>query len=522
MARKKKSGSKVKHDDEQVESITKSFADLIKVKNDLHSSIAKEMKIGSLNSRMSNLPAHEQKKQKELEEEAEKELNIKLLSQKLGLEKVGRVDDGDQSLLRGDKAQVMRNQWGGGMDYNPAHPSNGHLSPWLRALWRGDYQAVMEFVKGLENHEISNLLEVRESLLNVSAVFHVIIGARTLCGKNPLFRDIQIAARRMMEVKNDHQKILTKLLELGANIHAKDIAGYTPLHHCLTTYSNPTTMSMAKQLLVAGADPNLQNRFGCTPLFEPVMAANFEAVKLLLDYGANPDIKENDGISCRYTASFLPKISELFCRADKKNVKHARTSAKVEAGGSLRPCKVCGADDDNKRCTGCYLVWYCGQKCQGEDWPQHKEDCKKTMAEYKKVELIEYAVAGRDNITKEMYVHKVGDVPNKKHFVVKVQIALGELKGTTENPISPDGAGHPMFVYNRDRSLCGYLQREGAEEVYDLLFKNIREKGFKGQKGFYYAIHTGGNSKNAKKKNNPDNIMEVKINPVRMLPLEKW
>ena len=79
-----------------------------------------------------------------------------------------------------------------------------------------------------------------------------------------------------------------------------------------------------------------------------------------------------------------------------------------------------------------------------------------------------------------------------------------------------------MFVYNRDRSLCGYLLREGAEEVYDVLFKNIREKGFKGHVGFYYAIHTGGNNKNVKKKNYPDNIMGVKINPVRMLPLEKW
>jgi len=511
-SKKKKSGLKGKNE-EPIDALTIALKEKLNVQNKKHVTIGEKIQKGE--EFLSKLPSEMQTKQKELQEEAEKELNRKFLLQKFGIGKLWRMDDGDQSKLRGDKAQVLRNQWGGGMDYNPAHPGNSHLSPWLRALWRGDYHAVMQFLNGLEEHEVRNMLEVRESMLNVSAVFHVIIGARTLCGKNPLFRDIQIAARRMMEIKNEHQKILSKLLELGANIHAKDIAGYTPLHHCLTSYSNPTTVSMAKQLLVSGADPNLQNRFGCTALFEPVMAANFDAVQLLLEFGCDPDIKEYDaGISCRYTATFLPKISELFSRADKKNVKKARASAKVDAGGSLRLCKVCGVDDDNKRCTGCYLVWYCGQKCQGEDWAAHKLKCKETKAQFKKVVLVEHFVAGRDNITKEMYSHKIGDVPTKKHFVVKVQRALGE-------PIlGSDGSGDPMFVYNRDRSLCGHLYREGAEEVYDLLLKSIKKEGFKGMKGFYYAIYTGDDKKGSIIGSKPS--VEIKINAVRMLPLEKW
>merc|ERR1719193_669414 len=453
------------------------------------------------------LPTQIQNKQKKLEEEAEKELNMKFLLQKFGLGKVWRMDDGDQSKLRGDKAQVLRNQWGGGMDYNPAHPGNTHLSPWLRALWRGDYQAVMQFMEGLGKQETKNMLEVRESLLNVSAVFHVIIGARTLCGKNPLFRDIQLAAHRIMEVKNEHQKILTKLLELGTNMHAKDIAGYTPLHHCLTAYSNPTTLSMAKQLLVAGADPNLQNRFGCTALFEPVMAANLEAVQLLLEFGCDPDIKEYDaGISCRYTATFLPKISELFSRADKRNVKKVRASAKVDAGWSLRLCKVCGVDDDNKRCTGCYLVWYCGQKCQGEDWPAHKQNCKETKAQFKKVVLVEDNLSGK---TKELYCHKIGEVPTKKHFVVTVQISES-VRRILDSAMGQDS----LFVYNRDRFLCGRLYRDGAEEVYDLLLDSIKKEGFKGWKGFYYAIYTGGDKKKSSG-NKP--TVEIEINADKML-----
>ena len=139
---------------------------------------------------------------------------------------------------------------------------------------------------------------------------------------------------------------------------------------------------------------------------------------------------------------------------------------------------MCGVDDENKRCTGCYMVWYCGQKCQVGDWPGHKEECKVTRKQYKQVLLVEHEIAGKDNITKEVYVHKIGDVPSKKHFVVKVQVSLGQLKGSVFAPLAPDGVGEPLFVYNRDRSLCGQLGREGCEEVFDMLVKSVMENGF--------------------------------------------
>jgi len=509
MGPKKKGSSKKSGNIEPVETLAESLKDRMTVRNARHAAIGEKMQRGDHDAIFSGMSSEIQSRQKKLQDEAEKELAMKLVCQKLGLEKGGRRDDGDQSKLKGDKAQVLRNQWGGGMDYNPAHPGNSHLSGWLRALWRGDYEAVMGFIQEVKEDEVSQLLEVRESLLNVSAVFHVIIGARTLCGKNPLFRDIQLAASRMMEVKNEHQQILTKLLELGANIHAKDVAGYTPLHHCLTSYSNPTTMSMARQLLKAGADPNLQNRFGCTPLFEPVMAANLDAVKLLLEFGADPDIKENDaGISCRYTATFLPKISELFCQADKRKAKKVRANAKDEAGGSLRLCKVCGVDDDNKRCTGCYMVWYCGEKCQHGDWANHKEECKVTRKQYRQFVLVDEKTGVRSNITKKTHVKNVGELPSKKHFVVKVQVTFGS--GATDSD--------PMLIYNKDKSLCGNLHRQGQEEVFDMLFRSIKgEGGYKGLKGYFYAIHSGEVNKEGKLIG-----IVMKINPEKILPLETW
>ena len=191
----------------------------------------------------------------------------------------------------------------------------------------------------------------------------------------------------------------------------------------------------------------------------------------------------------------------------------ARADAKVEAGGSFTLCKVCGVDDDNKRCTGCYMVWYCGEECQVGDWSAHKKDCKVIKKQYMEVQLVEHSMAGLDNITQEMYVHKIGDVPSKKHFVVKVQASLEHPQGR-------------LFVYNRDRSLCGYVHREGSEQVYDMLLKSIREEGFMGRKGFYYAIYSGKKGKEGmskkKKNNNSTPTVEIKINPAKILPVETW
>ena len=45
-------------------------------------------------------------------------------------------------------------------------------------------------------------------------------------------------------------------------------------------------------------------------------------------------------------------------------------------------CGVAGTDDVKlKKCNGCYLVRYCGVKCQRDHWRHHKKECKKRAAE---------------------------------------------------------------------------------------------------------------------------------------------
>merc|ERR1719309_1652576 len=105
-------------------------------------------------------------------------------------------------------------------------------------------------------------------MLHVGTIFHVVIGARSLFNGSPLMQATKRNCSGKIDMK--HYQILKRLLELGADVNVHDVAGYTPLQHCLTIYGNDTTFAMAKLLLANGADPNRKDRFGCTPLIECV------------------------------------------------------------------------------------------------------------------------------------------------------------------------------------------------------------------------------------------------------------
>ena len=79
------------------------------------------------------------------------------------------------------------------------------------------------------------------------------------------------------------------LLENGANINHQDRIGYSVLHFI---GQNQMT-SLAKYFLGKGADPNLQDIHGNTPLWTAVFNSKDtkDIVRLLLQSNANPDIQ---------------------------------------------------------------------------------------------------------------------------------------------------------------------------------------------------------------------------------------
>ena len=98
------------------------------------------------------------------------------------------------------------------------------------------------------------------------------------------------------------------LLDHGADLHAQDKNGATPLHRAVRT----RCAAAVKYLLQAGADPTLQNKPGSTPFHLAVqntgrggsgaaeaISAQREIIEEFLSMGVSPELKNGKGESVR-------------------------------------------------------------------------------------------------------------------------------------------------------------------------------------------------------------------------------
>ena len=174
---------------------------------------------------------------------------------------VGFQDD-SQSPVYGREIFELSATLGTGLDYDLFR--NPHLSDWLRANYWGDFTSFMKILQNTRNVKL--LLSMRESLFNITAVFHVVHGARKLYSEDGgVFRKIS----GKHNVENDgHVKILDKLLSLGAEVDPRDIGGRTPLSVAMTTGSIHVTLKLAERLIKAGADVNAVDMNGANALMK--------------------------------------------------------------------------------------------------------------------------------------------------------------------------------------------------------------------------------------------------------------
>jgi len=503
------------------EKMKESFKEVNKKMNEMHMNRAKTIHYSSnpANAQMDmakqildEMP--EGKKKNELKKglesgieamkEGETEMRMKLLMKALfGGREEERYGDGVQTIVVGREVEKLSAQWRSGMDY---HPSN--LSLWMRTIYFGDFKGMMAMLDDKSEAQVKQQLELRESMMNMNSVLHVVCGAKVFYSDKPAMLMEVRRCEAIMEVKRGHIMILKKLIELGANISAKDMSGCTALHHCYVGYGNAATAAMSELLLQAGADPNLQDRAGLTALYLAVTSADLAGVSLLLKHGGDPDVKEySSGYSSRSWAFRFPAVNKLIAKSAKKDVVEERRQQREAAGGSLAACRACGAGGGT-RCAGCFVAHYCNPACQKKDWKKHRVSCKETRAKYQPAKLKTQAGVNLNYRSQKVKMMSQNQKLSEGLFVVKVQVPVEEAEDS--KPLFHDD----LLVYNKDRSLMGFLVRVEQQELYDKLVKLIREHGFQKYKAFFPAIY----KKDAAKKG----CFRLEINPEEMLLVETW
>lgn len=397
--------------------------------------------------------------------------------------------DGDQSPIvargPGDRGQSLVDVWASGADSQPLAP--GKFTPFFRSCYIGDISSVQQAiqqarvqdkketeentnkaegegpkvegggagvegaVKGAEgaaaaasaspahlapppNSHLFRLLERREGLLRMNPLLICIAGARCM-GTHALPPSMQQHAA--------HLAVARALLSAGARAEAKDVAGYSCVHHCSTAMSNAVAHSIAQELFDRGASANIKNRAGRVPLMEGIMSNREDIVELLTGYGqADPSVKDVDGLSPMSLGKLFPAANRIFSAWGRRQALLAAGAVVVlrglesEAGEALnnetarvvkyeprpkrfmielisQPGRLMNVRMENlrltsereemegvassacanpncpthalgtKRCSRCLHISYCCRDCQTAHWSTHKSDCKKWEKESK-------------------------------------------------------------------------------------------------------------------------------------------
>ena len=97
--------------------------------------------------------------------------------------------------------------------------------------------------------------------------------------------------------------VVKYLLENGANPNTQEKEGWTPLHLCAQNYS----VECARLLLDYGADCEIKNVYGNNVINTAAFYSRNrgEIIRLLLAHGANPRNKNNNGISALDLAEMI-------------------------------------------------------------------------------------------------------------------------------------------------------------------------------------------------------------------------
>jgi hypothetical protein len=156
-----------------------------------------------------------------------------------------------------------------------------------------------------------------------------------------------------------HLEVLKFLISYGLPVDVPDIAGYVALHHSVL---NPSycKKELILALLEGGANVDIQNRWGDTPLHNAVMGGDALGTDILLEDGASIDLAEGNGYTVR---SFYSRTGPAVNAVVEKWL--VKRSGKEKSALMGKTCDQCGvAQKGLKICAKCKTVQYCSRECQ--------------------------------------------------------------------------------------------------------------------------------------------------------------
>lgn len=121
------------------------------------------------------------------------------------------------------------------------------------------------------------------------------------------------------------------LLQRGADPNIRNKKGVTPLQ--LATALGFT--DGVEALIKGGASVNVSDQTGETPLITAVHSRNVPLVRLLLEKGADPDHNDNSGRSARNYVALMSGNTLLSQEFDNADAKRAATGTKKDYGPSF-------------------------------------------------------------------------------------------------------------------------------------------------------------------------------------------
>ncbi|KAK0451168.1 uncharacterized protein EV420DRAFT_724977 [Desarmillaria tabescens] len=305
-------------------------------------------------------------------------------------------------------------------------------------------------------------------------------------------------AQRVQGGVAQHYEIMEYLISQGLPLESEDIVGFTALHHLVSCpVERP---DLVRLLLTKGANADHQNRYGEVPLLGAFQLKLFKSADILLEFGADLDIAEADGITPR--KSFVrcgPEITAVVSRWIR------RRSGEEKGSRGEKACGECGRSDlPLKNCTRCQVMRYCSVECQRQHWPIHKKKCQSFATEntvllkpYFEPEGADYHMRPmadllrqatglptepvRQRETRYARIPKATAEGSSKPLIIKIQAAI-DVK--TFEPLSGE---HDFFVYTKKRDLVCKIRKEDNGIQYDKIAKVLREKGVNGTKIYLAA-----------------------------------